>query len=333
MIAKARGNLRQRARAVLQPRGRGLVERRDLKKLASTFGGIALASVLPQRLDGALVGTLDALGRRRPSRERTLLVEAMERTLGPSMPGRDFRPAVAEHYRMRSEISWQRTRGMRGQRMRHRIPIDGIERLREGLEAGRGVILWRMNFGSTMWLQAACQQAGHPAVQLSDASHGASSYSHAGFVVLPRMYVRAENIYLRERVVIPPDRSLGYMTRLIELLEANAVVAMRGDLPGRQPVPATLFGEPFPLATGGPSLAWRTGAALLTAYTVRDAPLRYRLIVDEPVEVDRGRPRRAAVTSAVHEFAARLEERVRRHPSNWMGWYGRLDRGGGDSRA
>ena len=39
-------------------------------------------------------------------------------------------------------------------------------------------------------------------------------------------------------------------------------------------------------------------------------------------------------TAAVHEFAARLEATVREHPSDWMGWYGRLSRGrGGDSRA
>jgi KDO2-lipid IV(A) lauroyltransferase len=251
----------------------------------------------------------------------------MGRDLGEAGAGLDLERVTADHYRMRADRNWLRARSIhRRLRRLPRIEIDGGERIREALARGRGAILWRMSFGSTTWLQAACWQAGLPLVQLSHEEHGATSRGAIGYGVNRRLYVRAESDYLKERVEVQEDGKLfGYMKVLIRRLEdENALVAIRGELRSRQRVPATLFGDRTMFANGAPSLAWLTGATLLTVYAVRDGPFRFRAVIDPPIDVDRERPRRDAAAAAVQEFAARLEERIRAHPSEWMGWYDRL---------
>ncbi|MQA00010.1 MAG: hypothetical protein GEU80_11890 [Dehalococcoidia bacterium] len=294
----------------------------DLARLLGTGAGYALSWLVPRRLDGAASRLQAAVVMRAKPGQRRHLERAIEHYLG--LAPAQAASVVREHYWMRGEKNWLRVRGLRDRRAIPRVEVEGIEHLHRAIEAGRGVILWRMGFGSTLWAQAACWQAGHPLVQLSHQSHGATSYSRLGVGSVAGLYVRPELPYLAERVIIPRRKSLAYLQTLIQrLAQDNAIVAFRAELTSRQSSRTTLFGEPFELANGAPSLAWKTGATLLTAAALRDGPMRYRLVIDAPVEVDRSMPRKEAMACAVDEFARRLEARAREHPADWMGWYRR----------
>ncbi len=248
----------------------------------------------------------------------------MKKRLGVEGGGRDFVELARQHYRMRFESGWGRIRGMHAAGWSPEVSIEGLERIQQGLSEGRGVILWRMAFGSGPALMHACRCAGLPLVHLSRAGHGSTQPSRLGLQTVCRLWQRAENQRLEERVVIPVDGSLGYVRVLVDRLAANQLLSIVGEHAGRVNVRAKLLGVEREFATGAPALAWEYNSTLLTLYTVREAPCRFRVVIDPPIGLDRGLGRREAVRQAVEEYAHRLEQRMREHPADWRGWGTRL---------
>jgi lauroyl/myristoyl acyltransferase len=200
------------------------------------------------------------------------------------------------------------------------VELAGAEHLRRALEAGRGVILWRMHFCENPVFLQGLASHGVSAAHLSDERHGAPSCSRIGLRWTAPLYCRAEAPYVRERIVIPLDRSLGYMRELLDRLGQNAVVSIVGENRGRSNLTVSILGSEVELATGAPALASKSGAALLTAHAVRLGAFHYRLLIHEPIELNRSADRKEFVRQAVDEFARRLEARLIERPSDWMGW-------------
>ena len=181
-------------------------------------------------------------------------------------------------------------------------------------------MLWGMRLASATAIKQAFYHAGRPLVHLSRAQHGSPTDSRLGVGVAAKLYCRAENPYLRERVVIPLDGSPRYLQTLRRRLNENACVSIFGEHAGRQSVERPILTTRLAFAVGAPSLAWSEGAALLTVSAHREAPLSYRIEVDEEIPVDASLPRKAFAERAVDEFARRLEEKIRKFPSDWQGW-------------
>ena len=55
-------------------------------------------------------------------------------------------------------------------------------------------------------------------------------------------------------------------------------------------------------------------------YSVREGTGRYRIVIDEPIPVDRQLDRKVYVEKAVHEFSRRMQVAIERHPGSWKGW-------------
>jgi lauroyl/myristoyl acyltransferase len=229
---------------------------------------------------------------------------------------------LAEEYvLMRLEDMWGRVRGVRRFGWRPRVEIEGLERVRRALDRGYGVILWGMRFASATVIKQGFYQAGLPLVHLSREQHGSPSLTRLGVGFVGPLYCRAENSYLAERVQIPLDGSLGYLKHLRERLRANACVSIFGEHEGRQGAEVEVLGARWRFALGAPSLAWMEGAELLTVYPLRTGPFQYRVVVDEPIAVDRSAPRKEFARQALAEFAARLERLIIAHPAQWQGWF------------
>ena len=143
-----------------------------------------------------------------------------------------------------------------------------------------------MSFCANPIIFQAFRRAGVPLIHLSEARHGAPSDSRLALRSLAPLYRRAEDPYLAERIVIPRDQSLGYMRTLLARLGQNRCVSIGGERPSRQSVQATLFNRSFEFASGAPALAWRTGAVLFTTYTIRESAYQYRVIIEEPIQVE-----------------------------------------------
>jgi lauroyl/myristoyl acyltransferase len=221
---------------------------------------------------------------------------------------------------MRLEDSWGRARGVRPFRWNPRLRMEGFERIEAALARGRGAIVWGMRCASATAIKQAFHQAGKPLVHLSRAQHGSPTPSRLGLSVAAPLYCRAENPYLRERVVIPLEGPPRYLQTIRQRLRENACVSIFGEHAGRQNITRPVLSTHLDFALGAPSLAWSEGAALFTVSAHREGPFSYRIEVDEEIPVEASKPRKAFAEQAVAEFARRLEEKIVRYPSDWQGW-------------
>lgn len=289
----------------------------DWLRAAGLGAGFAASTVLPGRLDGRLVEALVGLSfRLRPGRleQRAAQIAAV---LGRSEA--EAREIARENARLEAESAWGRVRGLRHRGWQPEVHLEGREHLERALAAGRGALMWRWSFCSTPVVKIALWQAQIPLVHLSWEDHGAWSQGWVGRRLIAPLYRRSEDGYLAERIVIPRG-SLAYMKLLIKRLEANAVVSIVGDHTGSQNVTTPFFDGECRFATGAPALAWKTGASLLTAHAIAEGPGRYRVVVAEPIEVDRSVDRRQSVRRAVFEFSRRMQAAIAQHPASWGGW-------------
>jgi lauroyl/myristoyl acyltransferase len=275
---------------------------------------------VPRRLDPWVTGRLTSLYLRLNRRKAMELAEEMHQAL-VSCNGIQPRRLVEEHFRALIESRWGQMKSVFGS-WEPATTVAGLENLAQALTQGRGAILWGMNVGDALAVKIGMRRAGFPIVHLSNEIHGLTSRSNLAVKVVGPLRRGVEDRYHRERVVIPSDGSLGYLRTLGERLEANAVVSISGEYPSRQSIEAPVFQCPTRFGLGAPSLAYKHRSALLTVYAVREAPGRYRVVIEEPISVDRGGTRKQFAEAAIREFAARLERVVARHPSDWENWPG-----------
>ena len=283
----------------------------DLLLIAGTF----IVTYLPQSVDG-IISRAGTLRRRRV--EKT--AAKMEQMLGPAPRGMSWRAVARNRQRVAIESRLARIRELHRRGWKAHLTISGGENLTAALDAGRGAILWRMEFVSSHILKRALAQAGHPVVHLTGPYHGDRFRTRLGNRVVGPLYRKAELGYMAELIRIGEEGDLGYLRDLVARLEANRVLSIFGETSGQAARTAEVLGRESEFATGAPALARRTGAALLPAYTRWLGPNRYEVVIGEPIAVDRSAPRGESLEKAVQAFAVKLEEAIRAHPESWNRW-------------
>ena len=281
------------------------------------------SAVIPSRFDPWLIDHLTRLALRFRPAKPARLAARMSKTLASRGRGRDLTEQARGQYPMMLEEAWARARNLHVRGWEPTTTVEGLERLHEAQAAGRGTILWRMSFGSSLIVKVGLWRAGVPLVHLSMEDHGATSEGWIARRVFGPLYRRMENRYLRERVLIPWDGSTGAVmkTLLQRLSGENAVVSIIGDVRrGARNITTPFFDAQAQFATGSPSLAWKAGSALLPVYSVREGTGRYRIVIDEPIGADRQLDRKEFVRQAVQEFSARMQDAIARHPGSWSEW-------------
>jgi lauroyl/myristoyl acyltransferase len=291
----------------------------DLRSLAKLSAGYLLALIVPRRMDQwvlrRFVGT--SLGVRKAMTQR---VEGrMRQVLGPYLPDADFKALAIEYCEMAREIQWLRMRAFHTTALPMETSVEGLERVAEARDVGRGVILWGMSFCESLPVKVALQRAGLDIVHLSSAQHGvASPHTDLGLQIVGPLHNAPENPFLRERLIIPADESLGYVRVLKKRLSDNGCVYIRGDIHSvRTNVVAMVCGREANFAPGAPGLSLQLGSPLLPIHVVRDGPFRYRAVIHPPVDVDRGLDKKQFVRKAVDQFAELIEASALESPSSW----------------
>lgn len=105
---------------------------------------------------------------------------------------------------------------------------------------------------------------------------------------------------------------------LVAALRRGEVVACQLDRPtgGRGDVRLPFFGAVAAFPAGPFRLAAAAGVAVVSAYCLLDGGDRYRLLVDEPLEVARGREE-----AALRRAIGILERRVAAHSDQWFTFF------------
>ena len=293
----------------------------DYRRVATLSAGYLLTLALPRRFDQKAVGWLAQSPLVVKGAWVRRIEELMKSMLGAKLPDADFRSLAREYCEMTRETQWIRFRAFHTVDPPIEITLDGLERVHAALEAGKGAILWGMSFCENWLWMIALYRAGVPLVLLASAYHGVTSSTRLGIEVVGPFFSAPENRFVAERVVIPADRSRGFMPVLKQRLSENSLLFMRGDLESlRTNYPAKVLGREMKFAPGAPGLSWQMGSALLPMHVVRDGPFRYRTVIHPPVEVDRELDGSSYIRQAVDGFAALLERCILESPSDWDLW-------------
>ena len=202
----------------------------------------------------------------------------------------------------------------------------------------RIVALLRITLGVillvTWWenMQKGLYQAGFPISHLSAYNHG-PSLSRFGIRFINTVYIRAENEYLEERIVIQPVRdliyknagaTLSYIRKLEKKLKENGLVSI-----SCQPDPALehqgvikkVLNGKLLLATGAPSLALASGSALIPVFTVRTGPDRFEIIHEKPLKLPADGSRQDKVDQLLNEFIELTETYIVKYPGLFKPWH------------
>ena len=200
--------------------------------------------------------------------------------------------------------------GARRAEILERTRLNGEEVLTEAAGEGRGVML----------------VSGH----LGNWEVGAAGVVARGFpmdIVAARQRNVLFDRYLtgsRERLgmgVIPREEA---QHGVLASLKAGRVIGIMGDQDARRAgIFVDYFGHPASTARGPAVLSMRAGATVATFYTIRRAGRKPRYDIHiEPVKEAEGGRGRAAAAAVTRAFTARLEERVRRYPEQYL-WHHR----------
>ena len=104
------------------------------------------------------------------------------------------------------------------------IRLNGEVNLQDALKRGRGAILWVLETTfSTLIVKMALHRTGYYACQLSRPGHGFSSTSF-GIRFLNPIWIRVEDRFIAERVVIYGETAAEALTVLRKRLAANGIV-------------------------------------------------------------------------------------------------------------
>jgi len=213
------------------------------------------------------------------------------------------------------------------------IRVHGLSSIERALQDGRGAILWVTPFFfSNLVLKKGLHEAGFPLCHLSAYNHG-PSLSRFGIRFVNRIYIKAENKYLKERIRIEPGRSLiykragtnlGYVRKLEERLSENHLISM-GCQPDRgldhSGILKDFLGRKLPVATGAPALALSTGSPIIPVFTIRRAADRFDILVMDPLQVPDGGKRRERIGGLLDRFLEITESRVLENPFLFSSWH------------
>jgi KDO2-lipid IV(A) lauroyltransferase len=189
--------------------------------------------------------------------------------------------------------------------------VVGYSRILEGRARGKGVLLLTAHLGN--W-----EVGGLMLAEMREPIH---------VVLVPDIFPAVERsrraLHARAGIrEIRVDRSHAPTLAVLRALKDNGIVAMQGDRDfSNTGIAVPFFGRDAYFPRGPFLVAMATAATVLPAFIVRTPDGRYRAIVEEPLEIDRGRDREAALRVNVERYVAILERYVGEHPEQWYCFY------------
>ena len=182
-----------------------------------------------------------------------------------------------------------------------------IERLEEVHAGGRGLIVCTAHIGNWELLAAGLRRRGLEGAVVGTRKQRDSS---ADWLVEMRRGYGVESL---------PQRSSP--RKLLEVLRAGRTLGLLCDLEVRRIAGEFLpfFGTPALTMTAPAALARASGLPLVPARCVLRGD-RYHVIVDEPLQLDRGLERREATRDLMRRMNAVIEGWIRTDPQQWA-WH------------
>ena len=189
-----------------------------------------------------------------------------------------------------------------------RFRLEKKGRVDEALRGGRGVLALGFHYSNWEITGVSAILLGREIVALARPLKG-----HAGL-----------NDFLNDLrsstgLTIIPNRDTA--RDVIRLLGENRIVAFLGDQREKRSraVWVDLFGQKVPTSKGVVAVAMKTGAPVVPVYARREGFLRYTIVYNEPLLMERkGAPLDELIVRNARRVNAFLEEIVRERPDEWF---------------
>lgn len=188
------------------------------------------------------------------------------------------------------------------------IRILGQEHLDASLQKGKGAIAIGGHFGNFTIMGFKMKSAGyrfHTVVRAFGDPFREKMYEH--------YRAKQGQLFIPSR---PPKEAL---KRILQALKKNETVFLITDENKRHGgVFVDFFHRPASTASGPAVLHLRTGADLLPMFLLRNQDNTHQLIIEPPLNIPDTKDRKAEVEEIMQLITKKIEEYVRKYPSQWM---------------
>jgi phosphatidylinositol dimannoside acyltransferase len=202
-------------------------------------------------------------------------------------------------------VEWARLPSMSPIEVEERTFVQGLEHLRDGMAAGRGVVLVLPHIGSWEFGGAFLATQDMPMTSVAERLEP------------PEVF----DLFVEQRAsmgltIVPLDGASG--KAMNRALREGKLVGLLNDrdLAGNG-IEVQFFGETTTMPAGPATLALRSGAVLTTAAVYSGPGPDHHAVVDPPLDTSRHGTLREDVARLTQEIATRLEVLIRRAPDQW----------------
>ena len=190
--------------------------------------------------------------------------------------------------------------------MERKLDVRGWHHFEEGLTRGKGVVLASIHMGNMDMSVQIIKSRSVELTILTEVEKPVQLYrlncrlrGHHGISLLPVTFSGIKEAIKRlqkgEVVAIACDRAIQGSGRYWDF-----------------------FGKKALLPVGGVELAYRTGAAIVPAFTIREDDDRYTMFFEAPIYVDRQSNKDDNIRRALAKIVSHMERYIGRYPGQWM---------------
>jgi len=185
------------------------------------------------------------------------------------------------------------------------VKLEGFENVDKALGRGKGVIMLSAHIGN--W-----ELGGHVLSLLRQPMAA---------VVLTHQNKRINDFFTRQRThgnLIPIEVGAG-LRACYRLLKENGLLALLGDRDfSKKGLYIDFFGRQTLIPKGPAVLSYRTGAAVVPCFMIRQKDDTFRFIFKEPIIPDQSAEETSAIEALARKYTDSIEDCVRKHPDQWF---------------
>lgn len=188
------------------------------------------------------------------------------------------------------------------------VRLEGKEHIDQAIARGKGVIFLAIHSGN--W-------------ELSSLVGSMVGYPYSLIAHVQRRTPLLSKLLMSYRVAAGAKiiTTGGGVREIIRRLKANEIVTLVVDQGGKDGQLIEFFGRQASMSTGAIRLALKYGASICLVDISRHADGQHRLVVDEPLELERSGNEADDVSVNLAKIVKRFEAKISQHPQEYLWFY------------
>ena len=269
-----------------------------------------IVRALPRKWLYGFADIISALAYRIAAKQREIALDSLGLAFGPDFGAKERRGIARECFRNMARSGIEVLYILEKPEIAGEIAvIEGRARLDKALSRGKGVIAVSAHFGNFPLALTCLRQQGY---KVNAILRRMRDDQVEEFLDKRRRMIGISSIHSTPRTACV-DSSL-------KALRNNELLFIQLDQNfGTSGVFVNFFGREAATATGPVVLALRTDAPIVPLFIVRGKDNRHRIIIEEPLEIEKKDPQEETLRFNIQKITSVIESYIRRYPQEW-GW-------------